>query len=81
MPSREEGLPLALLESMACGCIPISTNVGGIPEVLQGTGAGWLIPCGDVDQLAASLDKGIARHAGMPNGDAENWPTTRDFKL
>jgi len=34
LPSKTEGLPRALLEAMARGVPSISTNVGGIPEIL-----------------------------------------------
>jgi glycosyltransferase involved in cell wall biosynthesis len=47
MPSRYEGLPLALLEAMACGCCPVATAVGGIPEVLTDPSLGWLVDAGD----------------------------------
>jgi glycosyltransferase involved in cell wall biosynthesis len=30
MTSEFEGLPVALLEAMSCGCIPVTSNVGGI---------------------------------------------------
>lgn len=32
---HHEGLPYALLESMAAGCVPITTRVGGQPDVMQ----------------------------------------------
>ncbi|MGD8397013.1 MAG: glycosyltransferase [Candidatus Eiseniibacteriota bacterium] len=35
MPSRREGLPLALLEALAAGCAAVVTPVGGIPEVVD----------------------------------------------
>lgn len=34
-PSLTEGLPRAVLEAMACGCIVIGSNAGGIPELLN----------------------------------------------
>ena len=35
LPSYSEGFPNVILESMACGCAIISTNVGAIPEMLD----------------------------------------------
>lgn len=36
--SSSEGFPNALGEAMACGCIPIGSNVGAIPEIIGDTG-------------------------------------------
>lgn len=47
MPSLNEGLPLALLEAMACGCCPIGMGVAGVPEVITDPTVGWLIEPGD----------------------------------
>ena len=49
MPSRNEGLPLALAEAMACGCCPIATDVGGVREVIVTPELGWLVPGEDSD--------------------------------
>jgi len=34
-PSRQEGLPRALIEAMSCGLPAIGTNIAGIPELLD----------------------------------------------
>jgi glycosyltransferase involved in cell wall biosynthesis len=54
LPSRSEGLPLALLEAMAAGTPAIATRVGGIPEVVDEHSA-WLVKAGDPPALAAAL--------------------------
>lgn len=38
LPSLRENLPVALLEAMACGVSVAATDVGGVGEVLNGTG-------------------------------------------
>lgn len=37
LTSHFEGLPVVLLESMAVGCIPVCTPVGGIVDVIDGS--------------------------------------------
>ncbi|MBJ6727094.1 glycosyltransferase [Geomesophilobacter sediminis] len=55
MPSRNEGMPLALLEAMSCGCLPIAMDVGGIPEVIQEEAVGLLIPNGNTRSFAEAM--------------------------
>ncbi|MEA3254684.1 MAG: glycosyltransferase family 4 protein [Candidatus Altiarchaeota archaeon] len=47
--SAYENLPTVLLEAMSCGCIPISTDVGGISEVIKDGVNGFLINPQDKD--------------------------------
>lgn len=54
LPSYNEGLPMSVLEGMACGKTIISTTVGAIPEVVTQEN-GILIEPGDVDALAEAL--------------------------
>jgi glycosyltransferase involved in cell wall biosynthesis len=61
MPSVNEGLPLTLLEAMACGCCPVATAVGGIPEVLSKPELGWLVPTGNADAFAAAMIDAASR--------------------
>ncbi len=54
MPSRSEGMPLALLEALACGVPVVATGVGGVPEVLT-DGAGLLVPPEAPEEMADAL--------------------------
>ena len=54
LPSYNEGLPMAILEGMACGKAIISTTVGAIPEVVKEEN-GILIEPGDVEKLSEAL--------------------------
>jgi glycosyltransferase involved in cell wall biosynthesis len=56
LPSYNEGLPMSILEGMACGKAIISTTVGAIPEVIDEKN-GILITPGDVKALAEALLK------------------------
>jgi len=56
LPSRTEGLPLAVLEAMAAGVPVVASAVGSLPEVL-GNGAGLLVPPGDVSALRRALEQ------------------------
>jgi glycosyltransferase involved in cell wall biosynthesis len=57
MPSRQEGLPRAMLEAMARGCPCIGSAVGGIPELLAPEA---LVPPSDETQLAAAIRRFIS---------------------
>lgn len=52
-PSRREGLPNTLCEAMLCGCIPVGSDVGGIPGAIGSTG--FIFRGGDLDTLCMAL--------------------------
>lgn len=71
LPSYNEGLPMAILEGMACGKAIISTTVGAIPEVIKKEN-GILIKPGDITALASALqmyclDEKAVEKAGREN--------------
>jgi glycosyltransferase involved in cell wall biosynthesis len=55
MPSRKEGLPLALLEAGLVKLPVIASAVGGIPEIIKNGENGLLIASNDVSALASAL--------------------------
>ena len=55
LPSYGEGLPYALLESMAAGVPVIATPVGAIPDVLADGTHGLLVPARDAKAIARAL--------------------------
>jgi glycosyltransferase involved in cell wall biosynthesis len=42
LSSTMEGMPISLIESLACGCIPICTPVGGIVDTIEDAITGFL---------------------------------------
>ncbi|HUQ27154.1 MAG TPA: glycosyltransferase family 4 protein [Usitatibacter sp.] len=55
LPSYSEGLPYALLESMAAGVPVIATPVGAIPDVVSDGIHGFLVPPRDGKAIAEAL--------------------------
>jgi glycosyltransferase involved in cell wall biosynthesis len=53
--SRNEGTPLALIEAMAVGVPVLSTDVGGVGDVVSHRETGWLVPPGDPSALAQAI--------------------------
>jgi glycosyltransferase involved in cell wall biosynthesis len=51
LPSYFEGLPIALLEAMGAGVIPICTPVGSIPSVIKNNENGFIIPLYDEESI------------------------------
>ncbi|MEL6628829.1 MAG: N-acetyl-alpha-D-glucosaminyl L-malate synthase BshA [Bacteroidota bacterium] len=52
LPSDSESFGLAALEAMACEVPVISSNAGGLPELVINGETGFTSPVGDVDKMA-----------------------------
>src|SRR5207253_1958145 len=55
LTSRNEGTPVALIESLAAGVPGVSTDVGGVRDVADGDRFVELAPFGDVTALARGV--------------------------
>ena len=50
-----EGMPMVILEAMANGVPVVATDIEGIPEVINHSQTGLIVPAGDATQLASEL--------------------------
>lgn len=57
--SSREGFPVTVMEGMASGCVPVCTEVGGIPEHIRHLENGWLLPARDDNAVVDSLLEAI----------------------
>jgi glycosyltransferase involved in cell wall biosynthesis len=60
LSSESESFPNALLEAMACGCCPVASAVGGVPELITDGQNGLLCPPNDIDRFSMALRRVVA---------------------
>jgi glycosyltransferase involved in cell wall biosynthesis len=70
LTSRNEGTPVALIEAMASGVPGVSTDVGGVKDVIISEEVGARVADGDPDALAAPIvrylgDRELRRQSGV----------------
>jgi glycosyltransferase involved in cell wall biosynthesis len=60
IPSLEEGFGIPAAEAMGCEVPVVATDAGGLPEVVADGVTGLIVPKGNVDALAAAMDRLLA---------------------
>ena len=60
LTSRNEGTPVALIESLAAAVPGVSTDVGGVRDVIDSDRVGLLAPFGDARALAEQVQTLLA---------------------
>lgn len=56
-PSKQEGLPRAIIEAMSRGCPVIGTNIAGIPELISPE---FLFKKGSISEVVSAIRKIVA---------------------
>jgi glycosyltransferase involved in cell wall biosynthesis len=64
--TRTDNTPVSVIEAMACGLSIVSTNVGGVPYLLDSERNALLVPSEDVAAMAAALSR-LLRDAAFSN--------------
>ena len=58
--SANEGTPVALIEAMAAGVAGVSTDVGGVRDVITDPSLGVVVPPGNAEALASAVEELLA---------------------
>jgi glycosyltransferase involved in cell wall biosynthesis len=84
-PSTVDNMPNSILEAFASGVPVVSTNAGGIPDMVIDGVSALLVPIGDDDAIARQVirlleDPAIAeglRSAGLAEAEKYGWPRVK----
>jgi glycosyltransferase involved in cell wall biosynthesis len=75
--SLREGCPNAVIEALACGLPVVSTDVGGVPDLVEPGRDGLLIAAGSAEAFAQALDDAVSRTWDRPaiaeRGRQRSW--------
>ncbi|MCB9881677.1 MAG: glycosyltransferase [Planctomycetes bacterium] len=81
LPSRKEGLGVALLEAMAAGIAVIGSAVGGMLEVIEHERSGLLVPVEDAHGIARSIASLLSADERRKIGDAARDRVCAEFTI
>lgn len=79
---RREGIPVSLMEAMACGVPVVASRISGIPELVDHEWSGLLFPPGDAAALADAVEElAGARDRRVLMGRAAREKVREEFDL
>lgn len=82
LPSFAEGVPVVLMEAMATGLPVIASAIAGIPELVEQSRSGLLIPPGDLDALTTAIASLLDDpERGRAMGQQGRAKVTADFDI
>lgn len=56
-PTTVDNMPNSVLEALACGVPVISSDVGGVPYIVENEVTALLVPCGNVARMAEAIQR------------------------
>jgi glycosyltransferase involved in cell wall biosynthesis len=82
LASANEGTPVVAIEALAAGRPVVATRVGGVPDVVEDNADGMLVRVGDVNEIAAALER-LARDPELRRrlGDAGRTRTIPRYRV
>jgi glycosyltransferase involved in cell wall biosynthesis len=88
-PSLADNMPISILEALASGVPVVSTNVGGIPHLVEHEKTAMLVPAQNPEAMANAIlsllnDRAKSRamtRAGIESVNQYTWPNVRDRLL
>lgn len=78
LTSKNEGTPVSLIEAQASGVPVITTDVGGVRDIVDDNETGFIIPVGDLEQYAEKLLELIEDEKKRKKMSQNGWPFVRD---
>ncbi|MEE2876525.1 MAG: glycosyltransferase family 4 protein [Candidatus Neomarinimicrobiota bacterium] len=73
--SRVESFGIATAESMLCGCIPVVSDAGGLPETVGNNG--HVVPSEDVNAAVNALNAILQGESGLSGKTCRKWVASR----
>jgi glycosyltransferase involved in cell wall biosynthesis len=82
LPSSFEGLPVAMLEAMGQGVVPVATRIAsGCPDLVRDGANGFLEPVGDAEAFATRIHWLSGNGEELARMKRAAWDTARRFSI
>ncbi|MCB0478760.1 MAG: glycosyltransferase [Crocinitomicaceae bacterium] len=78
LTSKNEGTPVSLIEAQASGTPVISTNVGGVQDIIDEGKTGYIIEKGDLNSYVNKLNEMIQDEKMLENMSQNGWNYVKD---
>ena len=79
LPSAEESFGLAALEALACGVPAVTSDAGGLPELIENGRSGYVAPVGESNVMARYVLELTADAATLQRHREEAYSRAREF--